>query len=261
MSPATITTRAAVRWSTSEPASAILLVRVADVAGQRLVTEDLEVEGARVEEATGSGGARPLRIHAHGGPVRLRYEATVALEPLADIDPEQALPTLADMDLDFLKWTLPSRYCPADLLGPTAEDLFGTEPRTTALLETVRSWVEGHVAYVPGVSDAYTAADETLLRREGVCRDLAHLTATLLRGLSVPARVLAAYALDLEPPDFHALVEAYDGSTWRLLDATGLAPVETVARIATGRDAAEIAWETSTGGLTLEDLAIAVSRA
>ena len=29
------------------------------------------------------------------------------------------------------------------------------------------------VAYVPGSSDALTAADETLLRRQGVCRDAA----------------------------------------------------------------------------------------
>ena len=96
----------------------------------------------------------------------------------------------------------------------------------------------------------------------GVCRDLAQVAIALLRGLGVPARMAAGYALDLEPPDFHALVEAHDGTAWRMLDATGLAPVETVVRVATGRDAADVAWATTlSGDLALEDLAVAVSAA
>lgn len=71
--------------------------------------------------------------------------------------------------------------------------------------------------------------------------------------------MVAAYALDLEPQDFHALVEAHDGIAWRLLDATGLAPTTTVARIATGRDATDIAWGTDEGSWELEQLTIDVT--
>lgn len=257
-----LTVRAHVDWRAEQPATAVLLVRVAHVAGQVVGDEDLRVDNADVEDPgpRRSGGARPLRLHTAAGPVRLRYAATVDIDE-APVDTDVTLPTLGDLDLDLLSWTLPSRYCPSDVLAPTAEHLFADVPRTGALLEHVRGWVEANVAYVPGTSDVHTAADETMLRRTGVCRDLAHLTAALLRGLGVPARLVGAYALDLEPPDFHAVVEAHDGRAWRLLDATGLAPVGTLVRIVTGRDAADIAWGTTEGPLMLERLEVEVARA
>ena len=74
--------------------------------------------------------------------------------------------------------------------------------------------------------------------------------------VEVPARLVAGYAVGLEPPDFDALLEAHDGERWRLVDVTGLAPVETVVRIAAGRDAADVAWATSSGGLRMEDVSV-----
>ena len=97
-------------------------------------------------------------------------------------------------------------------------------------------------------------ADQTLLARQGVCRDMAHLAISFLRAQEVPARMLAAYAPYLDPPDFHALLEAHDGTAWRIVDVTGLAPVETLVRIACGRDAADIAWASSSGTLQLDDV-------
>ena len=256
-----LTVRAHIDWTAEQPATAVLLVRAAHVPGQVVGAEELHVTNAEVEDPGPRpyGGARPLRLHASAGPVRLRYVAHVEVDD-APLDTDVTLPTLAGLDLDLLPWTLPSRYCPSDVLAPTAGHLFTDTPRTGALLEQVRGWVEANVAYVPGSSDVHTAADETMLRREGVCRDLAHLTATLLRGLGVPARLVSAYALDLEPPDFHAVVEAHDGQAWRLLDATGLAPIGTLARIVTGRDAAEIAWGTTEGPLAVDRLEVSVSR-
>ena len=43
---------------------------------------------------------------------------------------------------------------------------------------------------------------------------------------------------------------------WRIVDATGLAPVPTLVRIATGRDAADIAWASAGGGLRLDDVEV-----
>ncbi|MFA9445801.1 transglutaminase family protein [Egicoccus sp. AB-alg6-2] len=252
---------AQIGWTAEGPATAVLQVRAAEAAGQTVLDERLEVDGADVEDPGAlPNGSRPVRLRAAGGPVRLHYTATVDLAE-AHADGTDQLPSFGDLDFDLLPWTLPSRYCPADVLGPTAEVLFGDAPRTAALLEQVRAWVHDHVAYVSGSSDVHTAADETLLRRTGVCRDLAHLTATLLRSLDVPARLVGAYALDLEPPDFHAVVEAHDGTGWRLLDATELAPVDTLVRIATGRDAADIAWGTTEGPLQLDHLEVAVTAA
>jgi len=256
-----ISVRAHLDWVAEQPSTAVLFIRVAQAHGQLVTEEDLQVDNAEVEEFAPHPrtGVRPLRLHASTGVVRLRYAAQVQLSD-TPVNTDVELPSLGSLDLDLLPWTLPSRYCPSDLLAPTAEHLFGHLPRTGALLEHVRAWVEENVDYVPGTSDVHTAADETMLQRTGVCRDMAHLTATLLRGLGVPARLVAAYALDLEPPDFHAVVEAHDGRAWRLLDATGLAPVGTLARIVTGRDAADIAWGTTEGLIALTHLQVAVAR-
>lgn len=253
---------AGVDWNVGEPAGSVLLVRVADAPDQRLLHEELTVDGGDIEDPrmVADLGARVVRVHATGGPVSLRYRARVELDRAGRPEPAAELPDLNTLDLSLMRWTLPSRYCPADELVPTADSLFGELPRDGTLLEAVRAWVERSIVYTPGVSDAYTTATETLLRRAGVCRDLAHLCVSLLRALGVPARMVACYALDLEPQDFHALVEAHDGTAWQLMDATGLAPVESTARIATGRDAADIAWATTGGPMDLRELAIAVAR-
>jgi transglutaminase-like putative cysteine protease len=246
-------------WSARSPGSAVLLVRAAHSPDQRIVEEELDLEGARLEDGpVREDGARPVRIHAGGGPVRLRYRALVEVEPAGRhaVADGRRVPESRELPFELLPWTLPSRYAPSDALAPTAQTELGLGPRERALLPAAAEWVRSRIAYIPGASDAYTAADETLLRRQGVCRDMAHLGVSLLRGLDVPARVVACYAPFLEPPDFHALVEAHDGEAWRLLDATGLAPVESVVRIATGRDAADVAWATGDEALVLDDVRV-----
>ena len=56
---------------------------------------------------------------------------------------------------------------------------------------------------------------------------------------------MSAYALDLNPPDFHAVFEVYLDNTWWLIDPTRLAPIEGIVRIGSGRDASDIAFLTS----------------
>ena len=246
-------------WSSASAASALLQIRVADAGDQQVLDETLEAEGARVEPGPPApSGARPVRIHAGGGPVALRYAAGVVVDGAARVCPrdDAALPAAGDLSFDLLEWTLPSRYCPSDALGPTAEATFGDLPRTRSLIPAVADWVRERVAYRPGASDHLTMADETLLAREGVCRDMAHLAVSFLRALEVPARLVAAYAPLLEPPDFHALLEAHDGEAWRIVDVTGLAPVESLVRIATGRDAADVAWASASGDLQLNDVVV-----
>jgi transglutaminase-like putative cysteine protease len=236
----------------------VLLLQVA----QELVEEDLTVSGATVEFGPPIGArGRPVRLHAEAGTLELTYTATVPRpnHPVAPSDPDALLPDPGTLPLALLPWTWPSRYCPSDLVAGTATSLFGDRPRCASLLDEVASWVHDHIAYVAGVSDALTAADETLLTRQGVCRDLAHVTVSFLRALGIPARVTACYALGLEPPDFHAVVEAYDGQQWRMLDPTGLASVATLIPIATGRDAAEVAWATAGGAVHLQEVGVTVT--
>ncbi len=139
------------------------------------------------------------------------------------------------------QWLIPSRYCPSDRLAPTAEALF-PDRMDPSLLEHCREWVLGNLTYVPGSSDAMTSAEVTLLSREGICRDFAHLMIALLRALGVPARFVAAYGPGVDPPDFHAVVEAHDGERWQLLDPTGMTSPTELVVIARGRDAGDVPW-------------------
>ena len=260
MSRARISVSAEVDWTAEDESSAVLLVRAAEAADQQIVEETLEVEGARVEEGpVRDDGARPIRLHAPAGAVRLRYRAMVDVEQdgRSAVADDRALPSASELPFPLLPWTLPSRYAPSDTLGPTAQAELGLGPRARALLPATAEWVRTRIDYISGASDALTSADETLLRRQGVCRDMAHLTVSLLRALEIPARVVACYAPLVDPPDFHALVEVHDGEAWRLMDATGLAPVETIVRLASGRDAADIAWATGDGALVLDDVRVA----
>ena len=93
--------------------------------------------------------------------------------------------------------------------------------------------------------------DGPLLRslgdRRGVCRDFAHLAITLCRAVGIPARYISAYAWQLQPPDFHAVFEAYlagpDGAgAWYLFDPTRMAALDGLVRIGAGRDAADVAF-------------------
>lgn len=247
------------RWTSVEPGTALLMVAAAVHDDQRVLAENLVADGAGVQEGPRRGdGARPVRASTTHGAVSIEYDAVVAVDGSGRPCPFDGarLPGAGEVDFALLEWTLPSRYCPSDALAPTSAAEFCDLPRTRALIPAVADWVRRRVEYVPGASDVLTAADETLLRRQGVCRDMAHLAIALLRSLDVPARLVAAYAPGLDPPDFHALLEAHDGEAWRLVDVTGLAPVETVVRIASGRDAADVAWASTNGGLRLANVSV-----
>jgi transglutaminase-like putative cysteine protease len=101
---------------------------------------------------------------------------------------------------------------------------------------------------VPGSSTITDSARSTFLARRGVCRDYAHLTATLLRAAGIPARCSSVYAPGLSPMDFHLVVEALVEGRWLVVDSTHLAPRASMVRIATGQDAADTAFMTTLAG-------------
>jgi transglutaminase-like putative cysteine protease len=82
--------------------------------------------------------------------------------------------------------------------------------------------------------------------KKGVCRDFAHLGISLTRALGIPARYASVYADGLVPQDFHAVFQAYlfgpKGGEWFSFDATRMSSVDSLVRIAAGRDAADVAF-------------------
>jgi transglutaminase-like putative cysteine protease len=172
------------------------------------------------------------------GLLLIDYQATVAGSEVAP----EATPR------EIFQYIRPSRYCESDRLGPFARAEFaGLEGAD--LLAAVSSWVGVNIAYVPGASRPFDGAIATLLGREGVCRDFAHLTAALLRANDVAARVVSVYAPGLSPMDFHAVTEACIDGRWYVVDPTCLAPRESMVRIATGADASDVAFLTTLSGV------------
>ncbi|MBS46046.1 MAG: transglutaminase [Nocardioides sp.] len=171
------------------------------------------------------------------GRTRVSYDATVR---------RTARPAEVDQ-VDLSTYRRPSRYATADTFGDVAEAEFGTVADRD-LLQAVSSWVGTRLEYVPGSSGPTDGAADTLEHRAGVCRDYAHLGIALLRALGVPARLVAVYAPGCFPMDFHAVVEAYVAGGWHVVDSTALAPRSSLVRIATGRDAADTAFMTTTNG-------------
>ncbi|WP_150306524.1 transglutaminase-like domain-containing protein [Planctomonas psychrotolerans] len=223
-----------------------------DVAGAAEIVLSVAVAGSPTREtllATLDGTPFALRevLDAHG--TRLHVADCPPGQVVVDYTVEQGgpLPPAEVAEIDTLRYVRPSRYCESDTLGPTARSQFsGLAGR--ALLEAVSSWVGQQLAYVPGSSAPTDGAVQTLLSRRGVCRDFAHLVVTLLRALDVPARLVSVYAPGLYPMDFHAVAEAYFDGEWHVIDATALAPRQSLMRIATGRDASDTAFLSTSGG-------------
>lgn len=189
-------------------------------------------------EVTGIHGTRIHKVDVSGGNLQVSYAATI----IGHTSPAPV------EEYDLSMYLRPSRYCEADKFHGFATSEFGRYADSATLLENVSSWVGTRIEYVPGSSDPIDGAVETLLSGRGVCRDYVHLVVALLRAVNVPARLVAVYAPGCSPMDFHAVAEAFVDGHWRVVDATLLAPRQTLVRIATGRDASDTAFLTNYNG-------------
>lgn len=232
-----------------EPAELVFAVAVSShyAPGEERMRARLDGAEVHLEELADAHGTRLHRIRSSAGRFELDYRAVIDGHGAEE-------PATAQ---DLLIATRPSRYAPSDALLPTAEAEFAGLAGSAERLRAVSSWVGTRLSYVLGSSSPIDGALETLRDRRGVCRDYAHLVVGLLRGLDVPARLVAVYAPGLAPMDFHAVAEAWVDGAWRVVDATVLAPRGTLVRIATGRDAADTSFLTTLHGrVDLLELAV-----
>jgi transglutaminase-like putative cysteine protease len=196
-------------------------------------------------------GHRFLRLHADSGPVTLRYRARVqrTVQPL---DPQAQEVPIAALPDDLLHNLNPTRYCESDQLSQVTQEMFGQLPQGLSRVQAIVEWIHQNIAYQIGASNALTTARDVLTNRSGVCRDFAHLGVTFCRALNIPARLVVGYArFDDPPPDFHAMFEAYLGGGWVMFDATQMSPIDDLVRVATGRDAKDVAFATIYGPATM----------
>jgi transglutaminase-like putative cysteine protease len=189
-------------------------------------------------------GDRSMRASL-SGEVAIRYQAVVENNLRQLLPPAGRQHLWSELPNDVLPFLLPSRFCPSDKFMRFAQREFGGAGDGVARMMAILQWIHRNVDYVAGVSNAETTAERTFVDRAGVCRDFTHLGITMARALGIPARAVSAYALQLDPPDFHAIFEVYLEQGWWLIDPTRLAPIEGIVRIGSGRDASDIAFLTS----------------
>lgn len=227
----------------------IFLVHAARNVSQTLIAEELTLTPHtpyRTYEDPHSGN-HFLRLTAQPGAFSVSYRANIE-RAIEVVDENAAEMPVAELPDPVLRFLMPTRYCESDHLGPAAQQLFGNLPKGYARVKAVSDWVGQNINYRIGSSDALTTARDVFVQRAGVCRDFAHLSISLCRALNIPARVVAAYALFVEPPpDFHAVFEAYLDGRWVMFDPTGMADTDNMVRIAVGRDAKDVAFSTIYG--------------
>lgn len=161
---------------------------------------------------------------------------------------------VAQLDSSVFPYLYPSRYCQSDKLYRFANNKFGHLINPFLKVLALTNWIHSHVQYLSGSTNSQTSAYDTVTELAGVCRDFAHLGIALCRALTIPARYFTGYAYKLQPPDFHACFEAYLGNEWILFDATKLVPLNGLVKIATGRDAADIAIANLFGNIYCQDI-------
>jgi transglutaminase-like putative cysteine protease len=224
-------------------------ISAAQTAHQQVVTEQLtfdpplEAQWCRV----GLEGNQMHRIVVEPCELKVSYRATVDVMATVERSTDVGETMVSQMPPEVLTYLNPSRYCESDFLGRFAYEEFGKMPLGFSRVQAICDWVHNHLDYTPGSTTATSTAVDVLIQRTGVCRDYAHLAITLCRGLGIPARYVAGYAVDLQPPDFHGFMEAYLDGQWYLFDPTKLAPVNKLIRIGTGRDAADVSFATLIG--------------
>lgn len=218
---------------------AMLAIEAARCAGQRVESEVLYIDDAQVARIAGESGLG-TRIWAQLPHDRLHvsYRAEIDVtRPGADLENRAAAPIQA-LPAEALTYTRPSRFCQSDEFAGFVSRRFG-DLSGGAKIAAIRDWVGTEIAYLEASSHQGTTVLDTFARREGVCRDFAHMVCALARAAGIPARYVSAYGLGVTPADFHALAEVWLEDGWHLVDATGMCSPDGVVVIGVGRDACD----------------------
>jgi transglutaminase-like putative cysteine protease len=254
----TLAIRAHLDYRFDAPTDVLVQLEAAALADQAIESAqlDLDVPVTRIAAQCGVGERFWVRPEDR---LTIDYAATVILRRATpDWD---ALPATAlrDLPAETVEYLMGSRYCPVDPFERFIEAEFaGTEGG--ARVAAIRDWIAASFAYEPFVSNADTTALTSFTRRQGVCRDYAHVLIALARASGIPARFASVYAPGVTPPDFHAVAEVFLAGAWQLIDATGMAHAPEMARIGVGRDAADVAFMTSYGMARFQAQSVSVER-
>ena len=239
----------------------LLAIEPTDGPGQTVLASDLHIaEVQQLQSIPGDGevGLRRLGTLPTGG-LDLNFGARIEVTRSTSVFESLAAVPRLTLPPEAIPYLRPSRYCQSDRLTTFAGSQFGNCEGGRKIL-AIRDWVARQIEYVPGSSDENTTALDTFVARQGVCRDYAHLVCAFARAANIPARCVAVYGPDVQPPDFHAVAEVYLEGGWHIVDATGMSSADALAIIVAGRDAADIAFLDAGDGATMKNQKVSVRR-
>ncbi len=190
---------------------------------------------------TDSFGNLCQRFTTTAGFFELHSSAIAEIPEALDVNYEAGFVEIELLPDSVLPYLLPSRYCETDRFSQMAVSITNFSAHGYQQVKAIENWIRINIAYLPGSSDFPISAVEVNQRQSGVCRDLAHLGITLCRALSIPARIVVGYLLDLQPMDMHAWFEAFIGGRWYTFDPTQKDKKGGYVVVGYGRDAADVA--------------------
>lgn len=226
-------------YSLGEGRMVLLAVEAARCAGQRVIAERLDIEDAsltRIAGESGLGTRAWARLGA--GVMRLRYRAEIEVTRAEHPLETRAACPMHELPAEALGYLRPSRFCQSDEFGGFVGNRFGHLDGGRKVA-AIRDWVAAEIAYLQASSHTQTTVLDTFARREGVCRDFAHMVCALTRAAGIPARYASVYGFGVMPPDFHAVAQVWLDGGWHLVDATGMCTADGMALIGVGRDACD----------------------
>ena len=247
------TVETVLEYQVQSPTHFCFNIEAAHCPTQKILSEKLAISSGVTPHsyADPRSGNRFIRFDAAPGPLLVNYKAEVEVHTP---DPDTSLRELpvGEVPDDIFPYLMATRYCESDVLCAEISNMFGNLPPGYGRVKAIQDWIHQNILYKPGSTNSNSTAGDVLAQRAGVCRDFAHLGITFCRALNIPARLVVGYVWFDEPPqDFHAIFEAWIDGRWVLFDPTGMAPVDRLVRIGTGRDAKDVAFATMFGAMNM----------
>jgi len=235
-------TRCNLSFIVAEPTPFILMLRPRSDALQWVTHQSYNLApGVPAMEFTDAYGNLCQRLVAPPGAFSIYTSADVMTAATIDVAPGAPFDEVQHLPDEVLTYLLPSRYCESELFAEMATEIVAGVAPGYDQVARITEWIRREVRFNPASPYSHMAATDVNERREGVCRDLAHLGISLCRSLCIPARIVAGYLHGLEPMDLHAWFEAYVGGRWYTFDPTQDGPRGGRVTIARGHDAANVA--------------------
>jgi transglutaminase-like putative cysteine protease len=229
-------------FTVTSPTPFILMLRPRSGAQQWIARETYTLSpSVPVAEFTDSYGNLCQRLIAPPGEFAIHTSADVMTADTIDVAPGAPFEEVQNLPDGVLTYLLPSRYCESECFLEMGSEIVADAVPGYDQVAAICDWIRREVRFNSASIYDHMAATDVNERREGVCRDLAHLGIALCRGLCIPARMVVGYLHGLAPMDLHAWFEAYVGGRWYTFDPTQDAPRGGRVTVAYGHDAANVA--------------------